>query len=114
MKRCSACGETKPVDAFSKHEGAADGLRSTCKPCRAESVKAMRHEQPERHTLTMMIQRCHNPNHPKFHLYGGRGITVCDAWRADGGFEAFLAHVGPKPSPKHSIDRKDNNGNYEP
>lgn len=44
--------------------------------------------------------------------YGGRGIRVCDEWRDD--YQAFLAHVGRRPSPNHSLDRIDNDGNYEP
>jgi hypothetical protein len=68
---------------------------------------------PEYNSWANMIQRCHNSDHPKFLYYGGRGISVCSAWRES--FPAFLAHIGPRPSPRHSIDRfPDNNGNYEP
>lgn len=56
--------------------------------------------------------RCHNPNYREFRYYGGRGIKVCDRWI--GSFENFLSDMGRKPSPKHSIDRIDTNGNYEP
>lgn len=57
--------------------------------------------------------RCLKPDHKFFEYYGGRGITICDAWKED--FAAFLAFVGPRPSPKHTIDRyPDNDGNYEP
>lgn len=59
-----------------------------------------------------MIARCHRPSCEAFPNYGARGIRVCDRWRA--GFEAFLADVGPRPSPKHSLDRINNDGNYEP
>lgn len=56
--------------------------------------------------------RCFNANSTDFSLYGGRGITVCERWKT---FENFLADMGLKPSPKHSIDRFPNNdGNYEP
>lgn len=66
-----------------------------------------------------IITRCTNPNRKCYHLYGGRGITICDRWtNGDGvksGFECFLADVGPCPSRKHSIDRfPDQDGNYEP
>jgi hypothetical protein len=56
--------------------------------------------------------RCHCPTNPKFEQYGGRGITMCDEWRND--FQAFYDHIGPKPSPELSLDRIDNDGNYEP
>jgi hypothetical protein len=59
-----------------------------------------------------MKERCLNPNNESYADYGGRGITVCDDWKND--FTSFLRDMGPKPSPKHSIDRKDNEGNYEP
>jgi hypothetical protein len=56
-----------------------------------------------------MIQRCTNPHGPDFRHYGGRGIKV--RYLA---FENFLADVGLRPTPKHSIDRIDVNGHYEP
>lgn len=56
--------------------------------------------------------RCNNPNNPYFHNYGGRGIRIHEAWMAS--FPAFLRDVGERPTPQHTLDRKDNNGNYEP
>lgn len=59
-----------------------------------------------------MIQRCTNPHDKRYADYGGRGIVVCDRWRCS--FEKFLQDMGPRPSRRHSIDRINNNGNYEP
>jgi len=58
-----------------------------------------------------MITRCSNSNHKHYANYGGRGITVCAAWRAS--FEAFLSDMGERPEGK-TLDRRDNDGNYEP
>jgi hypothetical protein len=58
-----------------------------------------------------VLQRCRNPNDAAYINYGGRGIKVCDRWLD---FENFLADMGERPSPKHEITRKDNDGNYEP
>jgi hypothetical protein len=56
--------------------------------------------------------RCQNERDQSYKDYGGRGIKVCVEWAAS--FDAFLAHIGPKPSRAHSIDRIDNDGDYEP
>ena len=56
-----------------------------------------------------MIARCTNPTSEKWHSHGGRGITVCPAWRKS--FETFFADMGPCP-PKYMIERVDNDGNY--
>lgn len=59
-----------------------------------------------------MLSRCENPKAAGYDRYGKRGISVCARWHD---FSAFLADMGLKPSPKHSIDRFPNNdGNYEP
>lgn len=59
-----------------------------------------------------MIQRCYNPKHDNYHRYGGRGIQVCNHWQQS--FKNFLTDMGPRPTPRHSIDRIDNDGHYEP
>lgn len=66
---------------------------------------------PEYKSWQMMKRRCTDPEDKRWPRYGGRGISVCAEWLND--FEAFLAHVGPRPSAKHSLDRIDTNGNYE-
>ena len=67
---------------------------------------------PEYMSWSGMIQRCTNRKTNRWRHYGGRGIKVCKRWLK---FENFLADMGPKPKPKRrfSIDRIDNNGNYE-
>lgn len=58
-----------------------------------------------------MMNRCHNANNKDYASYGGRGIVVCDRWQEPAN---FIADMGNRPSSKHSIDRVDVNGNYEP
>lgn len=58
-----------------------------------------------------MRRRCQDPQHPQFRNYGGRGIAVCERWQE---FQNFLADMGARPSPRHSLDRIDNDGSYEP
>jgi hypothetical protein len=59
-----------------------------------------------------MRQRCLNPNATGYTRYGGRGIKVCSEWL--GSFDAFYGHVGPRPGTGFSLDRINNDGNYEP
>lgn len=67
---------------------------------------------PEYKTWQGIIQRCENKNGSAYDDYGGRGIKVCERWHQ---FENFLADMGKRPSPEHSIDRYPNNdGHYEP
>jgi len=58
-----------------------------------------------------MITRCSNKNTLQYHRYGGRGVSVCEDWKLS--FNNFFMDMGSCPSNKHSIDRIDNNGNYE-
>lgn len=65
---------------------------------------------PEYRAWLHLRERCLNPEHPNWHNYGGRGITVCDEWRAS--FSAFYRDMGTRPSPAHTIERADNEKGY--
>lgn len=71
-----------------------------------------RSRTPEWATWNTMKMRCTNPNNPVYRHYGGRGIVVCDRWLNS--FAAFFEDMGERPSPKHRLDRIDNDGPYSP
>ncbi len=80
-----------------------------------EKIIVLRNGQtkiPEYGIWSGMKTRCYNPNVKKFNRYGGRGIIICDRWLNS--FPDFYEDMGKRPTPKHQIDRIDNNGNYEP
>jgi hypothetical protein len=79
---------------------------------KSNAKSGFRPASPEYLIWDGMKERCRNPNNKHFKNYGGRGIKVCDRWLKS--FADFLADVGRRPSPKHSIDRIDNDGNYQP
>lgn len=68
------------------------------------------YKSPEHVAWMLMKSRCNCVNNKDYDNYGGRGIRVCDRWND---YENFLADMKRKPSPEHTLDRKDNNGNYE-
>lgn len=57
-----------------------------------------------------MHERCENQKNKRYHVYGGRGIKVCERWSS---FENFAADMLPRPSRRHQLDRENTNGNYE-
>jgi len=59
-----------------------------------------------------MVDRCYNTANKSYCHYGGRGISVCERWRKS--FDSFFIDIGERPSPDYSIDRIDNDGDYEP
>lgn len=69
-------------------------------------------KSPEYVAWRAMKVRCFNPEHKSYPAYGGRGIKVCARWRDS--FEAFLADMGPRPTRRHTLERTDNHGSYEP
>lgn len=67
---------------------------------------------PEYRVWQGILQRCCNPNEPNFKHYGARGIQVCDRWFES--FESFYEDMGPRPGPKYTINRRNNDGDYTP
>lgn len=112
MCRCD-CGAPTTVDARNLRSGSI----TSCGCFRRERMEDLTathrlSNTPEHRTWVGMRARCRNPNLRIFQNYGGRGITVCQRW--DESFEAFVADMGLRPSRRHSLDRIDNDGNYEP
>jgi len=69
-------------------------------------------ESPEYRAWRAMLQRCNDPNGNRYEFY--KEISICDQWTGPSGFETFLADMGSRPSPQHSVDREDNAGDYTP
>jgi hypothetical protein len=69
-------------------------------------------DAPEYGNWRNMICRCEQPTTPHFAEYGGRGIKIAEVWRRD--FAQFVRDMGPRPSPQHTVDRIDVNGDYTP
>jgi hypothetical protein len=80
--------------------------------CSAHHQQQYRKLEPLRDVWTAMKQRCYNLNNPNYKHYGGRGIKVCDKWLNS--FEAFNEDMKPTYVKGLTIDRINNNGNYEP
>lgn len=102
-------GKTRSCGCFQREDLAERKLRHGA---------TRRHERwPEWGVWRAMINRCYRPEQKGFNRYGGRGITVCDRWRFGEdwltGFECFIADMGRRPAPDLSIERKNNDGNYE-
>lgn len=105
-----------------------DGFRSSSSYCPMHRYRIIKNGSPyivkfPRHGETEsaewiawrnMKSRCLNPKSTYYAEYGGRGITVCDRWLGKNGYVNFIQDLGKKPTPSHSIDRINNNGNYEP
>ncbi len=96
---CFSCAISGSKNAKFKH-GATSGRREAPR------------QTPEYRAWQAMKRRCYNPNVHQYSDYGGRGIRVCERWLHS--FENFLADMGPKPTPQHTIDRKDGDKDYTP
>lgn len=101
---CKTCGKEKKMlkDCIIRNK--------TC-GCRNNKIGMPKHSHYLYSTFCKMISRCENKNDKFYKNYGGRGISVCDKWRNS--FESFLKDMGERPE-GCSIDRINNNGNYEP
>ncbi len=120
------CGNQKIAEISAVRGGST----SSCGCFRAESARKCgrltngprpKHSMAytsEYRTWKQMRARCENLKNQDYELYGGRGISVCERWTVgeagEHPFVCFYEDMGPKPSRRHSIDRKNNNGNYEP
>ncbi len=106
------CGNTSVVSTGNLNH--VNGVRS----CGCMTVERLTKHggstSPEYKILSGMKKRCFNRASDDYANYGGRGITVCDKWLGSQGFQNFIADMGKRPSSKHSIERKNNDGNYEP
>lgn len=110
--RCN-CGKENIVDLYSVTSGISRSCGCLHRDlARIKSTTHGMHRSAEYVIWWGIKQRCYNPKNSKWHDYGGRGIRMCKRW---GEFTVFYADMGPRPSPKHSIDRyPDMNGDYTP
>lgn len=106
------CGNKTISHGFSLRNGAAKSCG-----CLTGQQAAERNRRHDNHgtseylSWAAMIQRCENPKNIRYNRYGERGITVCERWHD---FVHFLEDMGKKPTEKYTIERIDNDGNYEP
>ena len=110
--RCE-CGTEKEFEGSSLRQGTS----RSCGCVGKERIKNFNlshnmSKSKEYRAWQKMKERCYNPNIERYPVYGGRGIKVCDRWLES--FDNFYEDMGPRPSSKHSIDRIDVNGDYEP
>jgi hypothetical protein len=95
IRSCGCLRRTLVKDRLTKHGFAQRGRKT-----------------PEYRVWCQMIGRCHSKTNRSFCNYGARGIVVCEEWRSD--FAGFLRDMGTRPSPQHTLERMNNDGNYEP
>lgn len=120
---CTSCGQAKLDHEFPIDKTLPRGRIARCKTCvnkRASQYRAglkaipnskkAKYQWPEKNVWTKIKKRCLVIKDKDYAHYGARGIEVCERWRQS--FDNFYADMGARPSPKHSIDRIDNNGNY--
>lgn len=107
------CGKTKDIAISNLRSGHTQSCGCLQKEKTGKRARVHGLSKSKEHGIwSNMKRRCSDSTNKMFQNYGGRGITVCDEWQNS--FKAFYRDMGPRPSSKHSIDRIDNDGNYEP
>lgn len=107
--RC-ACGEMITVQTSNLNNGHTRSCGCLNRETRATVHRTHGLSRTSEYRIWRGVRdRCFNPRNHAFADYGGRGITVCARWNS---FAHFLADVGPRPTPHHSLDRKDNGKGY--
>jgi len=107
------CGRIKPIRQSHLNAGTVEscGCLGLKRRIKAQTIHGM-YGTPEYKSWCSMKRRCNTVTDDNYHNYGGRGITVYPAWNDS--FQAFFDDMGKRPSSKHSLDRIDNDGDYEP
>ena len=107
------CGNIKEYDFACVKSGNTSSCGCYYKEVRGKATITHNMSKSKEHKAWRHIkERCFNPNSDCYNNYGARGITMCQRWKDS--FENFYADMGKAPSAKHSVDRIDVNGNYEP
>lgn len=111
------CGTIKEVDYYHIKSGKSKSCGCLAREMTIKRETIHGHARvgkitSEHRAWLSIIDRCYREKNKSYKDYGGRGIIVCERWLNS--FENFIADMGKKPTPKHSIDRIDVNGNYEP
>jgi hypothetical protein len=105
-------GDTRSCGHIKKHTSGVAYVKACAERRVNQKLPDIVHRLPEYVIWIGIKRRCLDHRVTRFRNYGGRGIIVCDRWRES--FANFYADMGPRPTPTHSIDRINNDGNYEP